>query len=162
MFINVATILKNDKSGLDIDFGGKLEDLADFFDEYEFDKPVAFKGRLENKKKILHLKGILSATYFAQCSRCLARTEDSLRIVINEDIVSDSDDKEEYTYVNNLVHVDKILTDNIILNLPLVKLCNPDCKGLCFTCGKNLNEERCNCSDTSADSRLDVLKKLLE
>lgn len=162
MIINVAAILKNDESGLDIDFEEKLEDLVDFSDEYELDKLVSFKGRLENTKRILHLKGTLATTYLMQCSRCLARTEDSLKIVIQEDIVSDSDDKEEYTYDTNVVDLSKILTDNIILNLPLVKLCSADCKGLCYTCGKNLNDGKCNCSSTSTDPRLDVLKNFLE
>lgn len=160
MIIDVSTILKNDGSGLDITFEEKLEDLINFSDEYVLDYPVSFIGRLESKNKIIHLKGILATRYVTQCSRCLVKIEDKIRITISEDIFSESDDNEEYTYDDNLVDLNKILTDNVILNLSVVKLCSLDCKGLCYTCGADLNIEKCNCVRTNTDPRFDVLKAL--
>ena len=36
--------------------------------------------------------------------------------------------------------------EDIFLDLPAKFLCKEDCKGICFTCGKNLNEGQCSCS----------------
>ena len=37
--------------------------------------------------------------------------------------------------------------------------CSEDCKGLCATCGTNLNESTCSCTTTTSDSRWDALLK---
>lgn len=37
------------------------------------------------------------------------------------------------------------LKQEILATLPVKKLCKEDCKGICATCGKNLNIEKCVC-----------------
>jgi uncharacterized protein len=162
MLLDVTTLLKNDGRYLDIIFNETIDGLISFSEEYELDKPVSFIGKLESNKGILILKGVIAVEYAAKCSRCLNRIDDILKIDIDEEIVAESDDSEEYTYKDNVVNLDKILTDNVILNLPNVKLCDENCKGLCITCGKNLNECKCDCSSTDTDPRFDVLKKFLK
>jgi uncharacterized protein len=49
-----------------------------------------------------------------------------------------------------------------LLNVPMLPLCRPDCKGLCPECGTNLNEETCTCDTDQIDDRLAVLKQFLE
>ena len=34
----------------------------------------------------------------------------------------------------------------LLLEIPLIPLCDDDCKGLCSTCGANLNEGPCGCA----------------
>lgn len=48
------------------------------------------------------------------------------------------------------------------LELPQRYLCREDCRGLCPTCGKNLNEGPCGCREDNGDPRMDVLRRLLE
>ena len=36
--------------------------------------------------------------------------------------------------------------DNLFLQLPLVSVCRPDCKGLCPVCGVNRNHTACACT----------------
>ncbi len=49
-----------------------------------------------------------------------------------------------------------------LLEVPMLPLCRPDCKGLCPECGANRNEETCDCETDLADERLSVLKQLLD
>jgi uncharacterized protein len=42
--------------------------------------------------------------------------------------------------------LDQDIREEIILEYPLNPLCKADCKGLCPRCGKNLNQELCNCN----------------
>jgi uncharacterized protein len=46
------------------------------------------------------------------------------------------------------------------LAVPLKKLCREDCKGLCPHCGKNLNEEQCDCKNEVVSDVWEPLKKL--
>jgi uncharacterized protein len=42
--------------------------------------------------------------------------------------------------------------DALILAIPMVHLCRPDCKGICSLCGKNLNREQHDCHEESEPS----------
>ena len=46
------------------------------------------------------------------------------------------------------------------LSIPLKRLCKDDCQGLCPHCGKNLNEEKCNCKYETTHDIWEPLKKL--
>ena len=37
------------------------------------------------------------------------------------------------------------IREDLLLDLPLVFKCTPDCKGICTGCGANLNTEKCGC-----------------
>jgi uncharacterized protein len=52
--------------------------------------------------------------------------------------------------------------DAILLELPAIPLCRPDCRGICSTCGADLNVAACDCEPPS-DPRfaaLDVLRAI--
>jgi uncharacterized protein len=40
----------------------------------------------------------------------------------------------------------QVATEQIYLELPMKPLCASSCKGLCSTCGSNLNTEECGCA----------------
>jgi uncharacterized protein len=52
------------------------------------------------------------------------------------------------------------LREALILEIPQVVLCKPDCRGLCPECGKNLNEAVCSCTPAHDDPRWEALKTL--
>ena len=52
-----------------------------------------------------------------------------------------------YPVVNGKIDLSKIADDLIILNTPVAFLCREDCKGLCPTCGANLNDGECKCNN---------------
>ena len=43
------------------------------------------------------------------------------------------------------VSIDSDVREEIILDHPIRILCRPDCRGLCPTCGANLNQGPCDC-----------------
>ena len=57
--------------------------------------------------------------------------------------------------------MDEILSSLFILDMETKFLCREDCKGLCPTCGKNLNLGPCGCRK-SLDPRFAVLEQLLD
>ncbi len=50
--------------------------------------------------------------------------------------------------------------EEFMLALPMRPLCQENCKGLCPTCGINLNESVCACTQEQGDPRLAVLRNL--
>lgn len=39
-----------------------------------------------------------------------------------------------------------LIREQVVLSLPMQPLCNPDCRGLCSSCGTNLNTSACRCA----------------
>lgn len=60
--------------------------------------------------------------------------------------------------------LDELVFEELVLEVPPVLLCSPDCQGLCPVCG-NPKAAGCSCctagQDAPADARLAILKQLL-
>ena len=53
-----------------------------------------------------------------------------------------------------------ILHEQVLLALPMKALCTVDCKGLCPSCGTNLNVKSCNCRKENFNPNLDALLEI--
>ncbi len=53
-----------------------------------------------------------------------------------------------------------VVSEQILLWLPVRSLCSPDCKGLCPACGSNRNRVACRCRNSFDDPRWDALRQL--
>ena len=58
--------------------------------------------------------------------------------------------------------LEELVIADVILSMPAKLLCREDCKGLCPTCGINLNKESCGCDKKKVDPRLEALRALLD
>ncbi len=59
------------------------------------------------------------------------------------------------------IDLDPIVREQVLLALPVTVLCREDCKGLCSTCGQDLNEKDCgHSSKKEIDVRLAKLKDI--
>jgi uncharacterized protein len=65
-------------------------------------------------------------------------------------------------YVGDGVELADILREQILLEVPMKVVCREECKGLCPSCGHNLNESDCHCPPPVADPRWQALKDLQE
>ena len=55
-------------------------------------------------------------------------------------------ENDEYIVADNeSIDLKEIAISDLLLQLPSKILCDEDCKGLCFSCGCNLNESQCDC-----------------
>ncbi|HET9233221.1 MAG TPA: DUF177 domain-containing protein [Candidatus Eisenbacteria bacterium] len=52
------------------------------------------------------------------------------------------------------------IRDALILEVPQVVLCRPECRGLCSSCGQDRNEGECNCAPGGMDPRWEQLRQL--
>ena len=70
-----------------------------------------------------------------------------------------ADDLDTFAFDGEVIELEPLLREQFVLSLPYAPLCREDCKGLCPTCGTNLNESTCNCTPSKTDSRWDALLK---
>ena len=74
-----------------------------------------------------------------------------------------NEDNDEYVIAERgCIDIDLLLEESIVMDFPMRFLCQEECKGLCFKCGKDLNFGECDCPKKEIDPRLAKLSKLLD
>jgi uncharacterized protein len=168
MRINISDIVKIDGASLNVNFNEVMDSLQNLIgDEFVFGNPVIFEGKISNTSGVLKLEGNLKTEYTVKCYRCLKDINSKLDTTIKENLVDaekveKDTDIETYTYEGNFIEIDRILIDNIVLNLPMKQVCTKDCKGICPKCGVDLNLEQCECKEDEADPRMEILKNFFK
>ena len=119
------------------------------------------------KGRELLIKGTCKMVLEIPCDRCLepVSVEFPLDFSKNVDLSDDaqSDELDEANYIDGYnLDVDKLLYNEILIGWPMKILCGESCKGICNTCGQNLNEGTCNCEDTSLDPRMSVIRDVFK
>ncbi|HEX4277052.1 MAG TPA: DUF177 domain-containing protein [Bryobacteraceae bacterium] len=58
------------------------------------------------------------------------------------------------------LELEDIVREQVLLQLPMQRVCSDSCKGICPVCGSNRNETNCSCQPPSGDDRWMALKDL--
>jgi uncharacterized protein len=133
-----------------------------------FAGPVRGQIVLTNAGAAISARGRLSATMVAECYRCLARHEVPLDVEVNEECRlaqidqppgAEADEASAIPILDaDEVDLTELIRQVLALAVPQRSLCRPDCRGLCPTCGHNLNLGPCSCQQPPNTSVWDVLK----
>ena len=133
---------------------------------YPVDEPVVAEGTVRNTAGVLVMKGQLHTTVHGICDRCAGAYEETVTIPLDVVLVTEmaneeNEDENVFPLVSDSADLEDIVRTVFVLNFDPKLLCDPDCKGLCCGCGKNLNHEACACQK-EIDPRFAALKQLLE
>ena len=125
-------------------------------------KPRA-EGLVYNEAGVLHMKGTLKAAMRCICDRCGSEFDSEKLTQLGATIVEkESEENPEFFPLDgDEIDLDEILSTLFILDMETKFLCSEDCRGLCSTCGKNLNLGPCGCRK-QIDPRFAVLEQLLD
>ncbi len=146
----------------------------DVFRAPDGDYPVIEKGavrlHIQNMGgRKLYMEGEAHLTLSIPCGRCLEPVAYPFDLEISEELDMDKSDEEraadldEQHYVDGYtLDVDQLLTNELLLNLPMKVLCREDCRGICNRCGTNLNYGTCSCDRSSPDPRMAVIQDLFQ
>jgi uncharacterized protein len=125
--------------------------------------PVRVSGRLSAAGPgRYYWHGRIEGQVALDCKRCLNETtapvNEELHLIFTEE--PDPDDPDVYPIDANARELDlrPALREHWVLEAPAYALCRPDCKGLCPTCGTDLNAGDCDCAPVT-QSRWDALRK---
>jgi len=144
---------------------GKIE----FEDELKQSTPLLAKGvaeLLSNTLGEIRIQGSMQVTMEAPCDRCL----EPATFAVNSkfDLFYRPDDPENAPggerhvaageieigfYEGDGLELEDVLVEQIVLALPMQKVCKANCKGICPVCGQNRNVTACKCVVKPVDNR---------
>ena len=115
--------------------------------------------------------GTVRAPWVGECRRCLVDVGGELLVDVREVYEPRPEgyrdpgeeaavEQETYPLAGESLDLLPLARDAVLLNLPQVPICRPDCAGLCPTCGADLNEGACGCVPAVANGRWAALDAL--
>jgi uncharacterized protein len=167
--VNIGSILEI-RGGI-IQFQGLWEVLiSDAGLSLKLTKPVAVNGVVTNTGTGFLVQADLSFEYEVNCGRCLERFSASGQVKMQEqymtrDTLHENDsflnDDTVYTFTGDVIDLQESIREQVLFALPMSFVCGPNCKGLCVKCGRNLNQQTCNCSRETINPQFEKLRDLL-
>lgn len=119
---------------------------------------VFLEGEVRPSSRGVVLRGLLKARAELPCARCLEpfgvemAREFELRYAPaappGKDVhISEEDMDLGFLEPDGGLDLAQVALEQIYLEIPMKPLCRPECRGLCATCGANLNNEACRCAN---------------
>ena len=123
---------------------------------------------LREQGEDLFLSGKVRTTLTLSCDRCLVAAqlpvEGSLALWLLTAERPELDPEEQDLIVlapgQREVDISGFLIESIKLAIPPKVLCRTDCRGLCPTCGADLNQGKCGCDNMEIDDRWSALVEI--
>ncbi|MHB0999473.1 MAG: YceD family protein [Armatimonadota bacterium] len=138
-------------------------------------EPITGQLRFSNTGSLLLISGDIKTSVKLECGRCISEFAEPLKVKISEEFQLENegdavqilpiDEEDEYAAKvidNNFLDVRELARQNLVLELPIQPLCSTECKGLCPTCGENLNVRQCPCPPPDNESPFKALAGLLD
>jgi uncharacterized protein len=168
MEINVSQLLK---SNIGATREYEVDEAADITGEGSAD-PVQGKIKLTRTNRGILVQGDFETRIPSECGRCLKKFEYPLTfsmeeeffpiIDVNSGVMIEVPDEPGSFMIDDhhILNLDEAIRQNALLAIPMKPLCRKDCKGICQTCGKDLNKGACSCTKVEIDPRWAKLAQL--
>jgi uncharacterized protein len=120
----------------------------------------------------VRVQGKYSVEMKYQCDRCLAAARMPVaagfdlyyrpitEIERAEEVEIETSETEIGFYEGGGLELNDILREQVVLALPMQRVCSAGCKGICPVCGKNRNEFACGCNAESGADHWRALRDL--
>lgn len=118
----------------------------------------------------LFFHGSLRGTIEGNCSRCLKSyafaIEKEFGFVLTPEPLPaknkelSRDELGLSFYKADEINLLTLIKEQVLLALPMRPLCTESCRGLCLSCGVNLNEASCHCASSPGDPRMAIFRNL--
>jgi len=148
----------------------------DYLDRLRQIAPLETQGSVELLAHTLgeiRVRGHLKTLMEADCDRCL----EPARVPVDtdydlfyrpavasthaaEEVALDPGEVEIAFYQGDGIDLTEVLREQIVLSMPMQRVCREDCRGICPMCGQNRNLVDCACEIRKVDDRWAALKTL--
>jgi uncharacterized protein len=137
-------------------------------------RPVHLAFDIHKDKDQFHLAGRVATVLGMSCGRCLEPFElpfdeafDVLYLPHTQNTGEgerevEDDDLATAFYDAKVIDLGRLMREQFYLAVPMKPLCRVTCRGLCPTCGTNLNDGACACAAEQEDARWAELRKLMK
>ena len=131
-----------------------------------FPEKISADIEVQKQNDRYYIKTKLSTVAHFLCDRCLGdfnqEITSSFQLYYLKN-VEDKDNDSSYRFLPanaNEIDLTEDVIENLLLAVPMKKLCKESCLGLCPSCGINLNINKCSCVQEIIDPRWEKLKNL--
>ena len=147
-----------------------LKDLSKI--DFDFETPLQAEAKIKKASGLVFISGKVQTVLRFQCVRCLKEFSYPLSTAFEltlhplkeapseEEMELGSEEMELNFFEGGEIRLSEIACEQIFLEIPYQPLCQEKCKGLCPTCGKDLNLSSCECVREELTSGFSALKKL--
>lgn len=130
-------------------------------------EPLHIDVQAKSDSGIVDVTGTLTLLAEFVCSRCLSQFGQRLSIPFRErytrdDSQTDTDEDDLHVMNEDVVDLTPYIEESVLLGLPYIPLCMPECKGLNPETGANLNIDPAAVPEARIDPRLAVLQQWLD
>jgi uncharacterized protein len=167
---NVSQLLKSDVGGIrEYDF--RMDEPLNLDDAIATGVTGSVKFTLTNFGILAAVRA--HADVLLTCARCVEPFQSSMDVAFQEEYrpvidiatglpsqLPPSDTAFELS-ANHVLDLGEAVRQQLLLGIEIIQLCSPECKGLCPTCGTNLNIKRCKCPPPESTSPFAALQGLL-
>ena len=163
------------ESPKDLKFAENIEELNLIYAEgqvrdFRFPPSIDVDLNCYRSGRELFFHGSLRGTIEGNCSRCLKShafpIEKEFRFVLTPEPTPAKSKKLSCDeiglsfYGADEINLFPLLKEQVLLALPMHPLCQDSCRGLCLSCGADLNEAPCHCASSSGDPRMAIFRNL--
>lgn len=140
--------------------------------EAEFLAPLSIQLHVVREYDHIRVKGSIRTEVKLHCSRCLVdftRAIDSGFTIFyspagdlpqDEEVELAEEDLVSVTYVGDEIDFTHEIAEQVIMEIPYKPLCHAECRGICATCGADLNANPCDCPPAGAGFAFSALKNI--
>ena len=133
--------------------------------------PLQVDAVAEVRGSEIHIRGRVATSLEASCDRCLVSVAIPVErdfdlfyrpvstIARAEEVELLEDELEVGFFSGDGIELADVVTEQVILSVPMKVVCQTECRGFCPVCGANLNIEKCGCLPSVEDSPFSFLKK---
>jgi uncharacterized protein len=129
--------------------------------------------RLMHTNAGILVNGRLQAQITVACARCLEPVivplivtmeevfTPTIDILTGKSVTPEEEDQALWIDEHHILDLSEVTRQGVLLAVPMSTVCREDCRGLCPTCGQNLNQTQCAC-EPDPDPRWGPLLELLD
>ena len=139
-------------------------------DDLRLTEPIEGHVRVSRTNRGVIVDGQLSTAVAGSCARCLRDASTALTVEVHEEVLPSIDiasgraleatDGPEVARLTDHHELDfgRLAAEAISLAEPIAALCEPECPGLCITCGERLGGRHVDHEEKAIDPRLAALQ----
>ncbi len=166
MSIDLSSFINQEEKVMS--FNGEIAKEKVLIDNEEFEivSPVVYNGSIYKIDGYYEINLNVIFEYKTRCARCLKETVKKLETSFDGKLIEEGSNEEVLEdenivyYKEDNLDIDKYVLMELSSSLPMKTLCSDECKGICPSCGTDLNKNECDCIEDNTDPRFAKLKDL--
>lgn len=150
MLVDVSRALKDPGQSYPFEATARLEPMTVMSDPVRFTN-IALKGEMTGVGDAVRVSVSVEADVETLCSLCLEpaflHLDTDIDALFAPEPDFDDPDIDQYQLTGNKIETNDLAREALLPALPWRVVCSENCKGICPSCGTNLNKAPCTCQE---------------